>query len=199
MPAACAACIPIRRSASRFPEVWLDPRSAQPGFPLDILHYQVVGANVIERADVGRSCRDRTSLACKPFGEMLGGSLDGTVRFRRVSRAMYTWPIPPAPIRPRISVGSQLVACSQSHGFLSYLPPGTLLRPDQLACSLAELMVWSAAGTLLGDSPPGNEFVSCPATPPVARLGERRAAPPGTRLAEDSCLFEEAKRGGDKI
>jgi hypothetical protein len=22
-------------------------------------------------------------------------------------------------------------------------------------------MVWSAAGTLLGDSPPGNEFVSC--------------------------------------
>jgi len=41
------------------------------------------------------------------------------------------------------------------------LPPGTLLRPDQLACSLAELMVWSAAGTLLRDSPPGNEFVSC--------------------------------------
>jgi hypothetical protein len=25
-----------------------------------------------------------------------------------------------------------------------------------------KLMVWSAAGTLIGDSPPGNEFVSCP-------------------------------------
>jgi len=26
---------------------------------------------------------------------------------------------------------------------------------------MAKLMVWSAAGTLLRDSPPGNEFVSC--------------------------------------
>ena len=59
-------------------------------------------------------------------------------------------------------------------------------------------MVWSAAATLLGDSPPGSEFVSCPATPPVALLGERRAAPPGTRLREDFCLFRQNK-GGDKI
>src|ERR1700687_557556 len=45
-----------------------------------------------------------------------------------------------------------------------------------------KLMVWSAAAMPLGNSPPGSEFVSLPATPPVALLGERRAAPPGTRL-----------------
>ena len=43
---------------------------------------------------------------------------------------------------------------------------------------------------VLGDSPPGSEFVSYPAPPPVALLGERRAAPPGTRLKEEVCLLK---------
>src|SRR6202140_3224546 len=51
-----------------------------------------------------------------------------------------------------------------------------------MGCQL--LMGWSAASPVLGDPPPGNEFVSYPATPPVALLGERRAAPPGTRRRE---------------
>jgi hypothetical protein len=54
-------------------------------------------------------------------------------------------------------------------------------------------MGWSAAATPLGDSPPGNEFVSYPSPPPVALLGERRAAPPGTRLREDFNHFVLAK------
>lgn len=58
------------------------------------------------------------------------------------------------------------------------------------------LMVWSAAGKLLGDSPPGNEFVSHPATPPVALSGERRAAPPGTRLRK-TCASSMRQKGGD--
>jgi len=37
------------------------------------------------------------------------------------------------------------------------------------------------------------QVVSCPAAPPIAQQGERRAAPP------DFCLFGEAKKRGDKI
>src|SRR5450631_3736187 len=55
-------------------------------------------------------------------------------------------------------------------------------------------MGWSADATLLGDSPPGNEVVSYPATPPIALLGERRAAPPGTRLRGRLCHFVLAQR-----
>jgi len=57
------------------------------------------------------------------------------------------------------------------------------------------LMVWSAAETLARGLTTGKQVVSFPAAPPIARLGERRAAPPGTRLAERLCLFEEAKKG----
>src|ERR1700726_3419263 len=68
--------------------------------------------------------------------------------------------------------------------FATAIPPG-YFRPSGLV--YRQQMGWSAAATLLGDSPPGNEVVSCPATPPVALLGERRAAPPGTRLRGDFC------------
>ena len=61
------------------------------------------------------------------------------------------------------------------------------------------LMVWSAAETLARGLTTGKRVVSCPAAPPVARLGERRAAPPGTRLSGDYRLFGNAKQGGDKI
>ena len=40
----------------------------------------------------------------------------------------------------------------------------------------------------------GNASSSRPGTAPVALLVERRAAPPGTRLREDFCLFGEAKQ-----
>jgi transposase len=56
-------------------------------------------------------------------------------------------------------------------------------------------MVWSAAETLARGFTTGNQVVSFPAAPPVARLGERRAAPPGTRLSGRLCLCEEAKKG----
>ena len=68
------------------------------------------------------------------------------------------------------------------------------IRPSSLPGSRVTLMVWSAAGTLLGDSPPGNESSRASATPPAALLGERRAAPPGTRLKEDFCLRPRAAR-----
>jgi len=45
----------------------------------------------------------------------------------------------------------------------------------------------------------GKQVVSYPAAPPIAKQGERRAAPPGTRLSEGFCLFGEAKKRGDKI
>ena len=61
------------------------------------------------------------------------------------------------------------------------------------------LMVWSAAETLARGLTTGKQVVSCPAAPPVARLSERRAAQPGTRLWEDFGLFGEAKKRGDKI
>ena len=51
-------------------------------------------------------------------------------------------------------------------------------------------MVWSAAETLTRGLTTRKRVVSCPAAPPVARLGERRAAPPGTRLAEDLAFVE---------
>jgi hypothetical protein len=54
-------------------------------------------------------------------------------------------------------------------------------------------MGWSAASAARG-SPPGSEVVSYPAPPPVALLGARRAAPPGTRLTEDVCPFLQAQQ-----
>ena len=56
------------------------------------------------------------------------------------------------------------------------------------------LMVWSAAETLARGLTTGKQVVSCPAAPPVARLGERRAAPPGTRLSEGPA-FSRNRRG----
>jgi len=56
-------------------------------------------------------------------------------------------------------------------------------------------MVWSAAEAWLTRGlTTGKRVVSYPAAPPVARLGERRAAPPGTRLAED-LAFSRTERG----
>ena len=56
-------------------------------------------------------------------------------------------------------------------------------------------MVWSAAETLARGLTARKRVVSFPAAPPVARLGERRAAPPGTRLAED--LASSRNRKGE--
>jgi hypothetical protein len=40
----------------------------------------------------------------------------------------------------------------------------------------------------------GNEFVSCPATPPVALLGERRAAPPLASIRAEQSWFARGVR-----
>ena len=61
------------------------------------------------------------------------------------------------------------------------------------------LMVWSAAETLSLGLTTGKQVVWCPAATPVARLGERRAAPPGTRLTADFASSKRRNGGDDKI
>ena len=79
-----------------------------------ILHDQVVGAvlvsDVVERADVGMIQRRdgprfavEALLGLRVFDRWEGRILIATVRSRRVSRARYTSPMPPAPSGDRIS------------------------------------------------------------------------------------------------
>jgi len=67
-------------------------------------------ADVIQGADVGMvEAGDGTSLAFESLpqiriaGQFRGQDLDCTVRLRRVSRALYTSPMPPAPSALTIS------------------------------------------------------------------------------------------------
>ena len=74
---------------------------------VDVLHHQVVRADVVQRADVRMVQRgDRARLLletialCSPFSCLMA-----TMRSRRVSRAFQTSPMPPAPSADRISYG----------------------------------------------------------------------------------------------
>ena len=81
-------------------------RCAPPASPhLHQFHDEVVGANVVESADVGVvQGRNRPSLSLEALAETFGGDFDGDVAAQaRVSRARYTSPIPPAPMDARIS------------------------------------------------------------------------------------------------
>ena len=76
----------------------------------------VLLADVVERADVRMSqLRDRARLAIEAFAELrigrerFGRILIATVRSSRVSRALYTSPMPPAPRGERISYGPRRV------------------------------------------------------------------------------------------
>src|SRR5947207_7734472 len=71
---------------------------------LDVLHDEIVRADVVERADMGmvqrgyaRASRSKRSLNCP------AEIFTATMRSRRVSRARYTSPMPPAPSVDRIS------------------------------------------------------------------------------------------------
>src|ERR1700693_595635 len=55
------------------------------------------------------------------------------------------------------------------------------------------VMEWSAAPTARGPTP-GNRVRLVPGSTARRPMGERRAAPPGTRLREDFCHFVLAKR-----
>ncbi len=86
-------------------------------FSLDQFHHQevdaVVLADVVQRADVRMvQCGDGLGFALEARTELRVGqrvsvdrTLIATVRSRRVSRALYTSPIPPAPSGERISYG----------------------------------------------------------------------------------------------
>ena len=71
---------------------------------LDALHDQVVGTHVVERADIRMIQRgDGLHFALEAFAERWWLVLMATIRFRRVSRAVHTWPMPPSPSGVRIS------------------------------------------------------------------------------------------------
>ena len=64
----------------------------------DVLHDQVVRPHVEQRADVGLvEGGDREGLVAESLLEGTFETLTATVRSSRVSRALYTSPIPPAP------------------------------------------------------------------------------------------------------
>ena len=73
---------------------------------LDIFHHYVVRADVVQRADVRVIQRgDSACLALESFGELLQAHLDGHDPVEPgITRLIY-FPIPPAPMRPRISYG----------------------------------------------------------------------------------------------
>ncbi len=69
--------------------------------PVDKLHHQIVGSDVVQVADVGMIERgDGAGLALETLVEFV---LRATMRSRRVSVALYTSPMPPAPMGARIS------------------------------------------------------------------------------------------------
>ena len=73
-------------------------------FALDVLHHQVIWADVVQRANVGMiQRRDRARLLLEAFGEPFVRDFDRYMRSSRVSRALYTSPIPPAPMGSMIS------------------------------------------------------------------------------------------------
>src|SRR5436309_3797637 len=57
------------------------------------------------RAEIARASRSNLSLAVGLSDRWAGRILTATVRSRRVSRARYTSPMPPAPSGARISYG----------------------------------------------------------------------------------------------
>ena len=89
-----------------------DTRSKR--LPFEILEYQVtdalVMADIVNREDVrmvqcGNGSPSRSNRALNAASDAISGgrTLTATVRSRRVSRALYTSPIPPPPSIPSIS------------------------------------------------------------------------------------------------
>src|SRR4029077_13203652 len=76
-------------------------------------------------ASRSKRCRSVTS------SERCGGStLMATVRSRRVSRARYTSPIPPAPMGARTSYGPRRVPAVSAIGWLEYIRATAPARED---------------------------------------------------------------------
>ena len=76
---------------------------------LDELHHQVIGAHVIERADVGVvQGSDGARFAFEPSVKRSADVLMATSRNTRVSSARYTSPIPPLPSGAMTSYGPSL-------------------------------------------------------------------------------------------
>ncbi len=74
------------------------------GRAFDILHHQIVRPDIVKMADVGVvQRRDGPGLALEALAELGFGNLDGDDASRRVSRALYTDPIQPAPTGTKIS------------------------------------------------------------------------------------------------
>ena len=90
----------LARDAQRFVERHRPLRR----FALDVLHHQVIRADVVERADVGMIQRGhRTRLALETFGELFVRNFDGDVAVQPGVARPYTSPMPPAPMGSRIS------------------------------------------------------------------------------------------------
>ena len=72
----------------------------------DELHHKVVIAEIVKLADIRMiQGRDGSRFALKTFREFSLKTLTATIRLRRVSRALYTSPMPPAPMGAMISYG----------------------------------------------------------------------------------------------
>ena len=73
-------------------------QGAGEGRALDALHDQVVGANVVQGANVGVvQGSNGVGFAFETLGELVARNFDGDDAIQRVSRALWTSPIPPAP------------------------------------------------------------------------------------------------------
>ena len=71
---------------------------------IHVLHDQIVGADVVESADVGMvQCRHGTSFPVETFGELLFGNLDSDGAVQSRVTGFKTSPIPPAPRGATIS------------------------------------------------------------------------------------------------
>ena len=71
---------------------------------IHVLHDQIVGADVVESADVGMvQCRHGTSFPVETFGELLFGNLDSDGAVQSLVTGFKTSPIPPAPRGATIS------------------------------------------------------------------------------------------------
>ena len=119
----------LPRDRQRFVERDRPPRDAiGQRRTVDQLHHEIVGPDVVQRADVRVVERgDGAGLALETVAETFGATLIATSRPRRESRARYTAPMPPDPSVPTICTGP---AWSRASLRTAYVNSAWLPRPQ---------------------------------------------------------------------